>query len=285
MALVGDIIACFVIAATAYVLLYALGDVEQYQAILFAAVIIGSCLGGIRSKQGGDMNAYDRFGVFAGILYFIGMFWWWFSDIGEITGPEGIDAGFLIFILLVFCCIPAFAIYGLFAFLGMVLPAPSGRRRRPGPVERPYSYPERGRSGYGDDVDPGVYGGRRDPPPPQEPPHIHIHMPPPGASNGQAGGAQRPEPAPPDAARVEYQPAQGYSTEYAQRLFRESRVRGAPSNSKAASQLAGHCLAALGPHAGMAFLNAAARDDKLPKKTRQFYAQALMEMERRTAGN
>jgi len=65
-------------------------------------------------------------------------------------------------------------------------------------------------------------------------------------------------------------------------LFRDSRVRSAPSNTRAARALAGHCLATLGPHTGMTFLNAAARDDKLPKKTRQFYAQALAEMDRHT---
>lgn len=275
MALLGDIIGCFILAVMVYMVAVLFGGLEQYEAIPLSVVVLGSLLGLVRGKQGNSLNSFDKFGVYAGILYSVCVIGWLFSDIGSPISDPGAADVIVLFIVLTICFLPAFAIYGLFAFLGMILPAPSGRRRRPARSERPYDYP--GHSGHGDDVDPDVYGGRRNPPPPQGPPG--------GGSNGQAGDAQRPQPAPSDAARLDYQPAQGYSTEYAQQLFRASRVRGAPSNSKAASQLAGHCLAALGPHAGMAFLNAAARDDKLPNKTRQFYAHALMEMERRTAGN
>ena len=280
MGLVVEFVSAFVLTAMVYLLIHAFLGIPLYKEIILTAVFLGFLLGGVRLKHGGEPNSIDKFGMAVATIFLIGSTGYLIYDIDRSSPMEGnsIEVFTIFFLFVFFCCLPGFAIYGFFGFLSMIMPAPSGRRRRPGPVERPYSYPERGRSGYGDDVDPGVYGGRRDPPRPQEPPHIHIHMPPGGGQGGQPGTSKGPEPAPPDASRVDYQPAQGYSTDYAQQLFRESRVRGAPSNTKAARTLAGYCLAALGPHAGMAFLNAAARDDKLPKKTRQFYAHALNAM-------
>jgi hypothetical protein len=250
------------------------------------AGVFGVFLAAMRADSATPHTIYDTVGMIGGVLLCGGGL---LLINQEFSGPHSYSGGDFVGMILVVLA-AGIGVYGYFGFLGMILPAPSGPRlKRPRGRQRPHSNKARNRDGHGGEIDPSVYGrnggGPHSRPAPQQPPHIHIHMPAGGGQSGQPGTSKGPEAAPSDAARLNYQPAQGYSTVYAQQLFRESRVRGAPSNSKAASQLAGHCLAALGPHAGMAFLNAAARDDQLPRKTRQFYAQALMEMERRTAGN
>jgi hypothetical protein len=232
------------------------------------ASVLGLFFFGIRKDYGGPVNFYDKTGLFVAGLFFLGAGYWISERIAHSSTQH--EFGFVIFSFLLLLGV-TLAIYGYFGFLGMFLPAPSRRHhRRPAPSGMPHSNrPAPGRDNGGGPVDPNAYGREH------QPGSSHPPAAPPSPAHQPSGGS-----APADAPQISYQPMEGYSTDQALHLFKESRVRGAPSNTKAARSLAGHCAAALGPKHFMAFLNQAARDDHLPKKTRQFYSHALQEMER-----
>lgn len=90
-----------------------------------------------------------------------------------------------------------------------------------------------------------------------------------------------PDPPQEDLLRLGYHPAPGaYSTNEAIRMFGISGAGAHPGHTRSAEALAACCLQAMGRKRGMAFLNEAARDRKLPTQIGQLYNHALQVAER-----
>ncbi|MDY6980141.1 MAG: hypothetical protein SV201_09680 [Pseudomonadota bacterium] len=220
-----------------------------------------------KKKVGAPVTGYDRVGFFVSFLSLCGgMLWAYNNNLLIFEGsPQGGES--LIVVAVIFGA--TISVYGIFAWLSILLPAPSGERRpRPGRSRRPYVNDDG--PAYGGNVDPGQFG--RGPGPGGVDPDILQEV----YRRGMAAGAQRA--APVSALRITYREAHAYSTDYAEQVFQDANVQGSPSDTRAAQALAEHVAALFGPAGGTAFLNHAARDRRLPKKTRQFYTHALQKL-------
>lgn len=249
------ILGSFVGAALTYLAVrYAVPGVSLKWPFIFAAGALGLGFAGSRQYHNAPLNLLDKIGYVVATIIFVGEIYYLAENAYDVD-----FIGLIFFVGLGFLI--AVSVYGYFAIAGMILLSGPDLRRRPGPSYMPYSV-----SDIGGDIDEGVYGR----------PDGQRHLPPKGGT-GKPGGKSHD----PNAPRIPYQPVQEYSTDYAVRLLNEAKVDGSPSSdTKAARDLAGYCLGTFGVTKGMAFLNQAARDDRLPKKARQFYAHALQEMER-----
>lgn len=267
MALLWEIVGCFVLTAMVYILIHAFGDIEPLKEVIFSAVFLGCLLALLRREHESGVGVFDKVGVFAAGLYFVGACAKLVFDIDRGGQPpaEAAAAITIVFRFIFFSVLPAMAIYGYFGFLSLIMPAyPDGR---PGREPEAYGEADRDprrhdRSGSSSRADAGARRSRRDP-----------------YARGSRGTGRRDDDRRGPASYGE-PPPRRYTTNLALHLFKESGVEGPPSETRAANALGGHCLASLGPRAGMDFLNQAARDDDLPKRTRQFFAHALQEMER-----